>query len=156
MSHLDYSNSVLFGCTDIVLKRFQRIQNMSAKLVLGRLKDSSSKEALIELHWLPIRARIDFKIICLMHKCTYGVAPDYLKHLLDEKDPPKRQLRNNSIQTPEYIIRFNRRKTFGDRAFSFSGPYLWNNLPVQLKLVENYDVFKKSLKTHLFKLYHNV
>ena len=85
MSHLDYSNSILFGCTHIVLNRFQQIQNMSAKLVLGRSKYSISKEALIELHWLPIRARIDFKIICLMHKCTYRVALDYLKILLDKK-----------------------------------------------------------------------
>ena len=68
MSLLDYSNSILFGCTDIVLNRFQRIQNMSAKLVLGYSKYSSSEEALVELHWLPIRARIDFMIICLMHK----------------------------------------------------------------------------------------
>ena len=44
----------------------------------------------------------------------------------------------------------------GDRGFSFSGPFRRNNLPVQLKLVENYDMFKKYLKTHLFKLYHNV
>ena len=61
---------------------------MSAKLVLGRSKYSSSKEAWIEFHWLPIRTRIDSKIICLMHKCTSGVTPDYLKDLLDKKDPP--------------------------------------------------------------------
>ena len=91
-----------------------------------------------------------------MHKCTYGVAPDYLRTMLKMKDQPTRQLRNNSAQTLDYIIKFNQMKTMGDRGFSFSGTFLWNNLPVQLKLVENYDMFKKYLKTHVFKLYLTV
>ena len=67
---------------------------MSAKLVLGHSKYSSSEQALKELHWLPIRARIDFKILCLLHKCTYGFAPDYLRTMLKKKDQPTRQLQS--------------------------------------------------------------
>ena len=46
MSHLDYSNSVLIGCPDVVIKKYQHIQNMCAKLVLSRSKYSSSSQSL--------------------------------------------------------------------------------------------------------------
>ena len=46
----------------------QKVQNMAAKLVLNRDKWSSSKESLKQLHWLPIEAQIDFKILVLTQK----------------------------------------------------------------------------------------
>ena len=61
MSHIDYCNSILYGLPEVTIKSLQRIQNMCAKLVLRRMKISSSSDALRELHWLPIRKRIYFK-----------------------------------------------------------------------------------------------
>ena len=55
---------------------------MCAKLVLQRKKYESATEALITLHWLPIRAKIDYKLLCITHNCKYGKAPQYLKDLL--------------------------------------------------------------------------
>ena len=43
----------------------QKVQNMAAKLVLNRDKWSSNNESLKQLHWLPIQAWIDFKILVL-------------------------------------------------------------------------------------------
>jgi hypothetical protein len=66
ISHLDYCNVILYGVSDCEIRKMQRIQNMSAKLVLNRKKFDSSKQALNELHWLPIKARIEFKIMSFM------------------------------------------------------------------------------------------
>ena len=55
MSLLDYSNALLYGLPKKTIKRYQVIQNMCAKLLLGRSKYSSSTEALKCLHWLPIQ-----------------------------------------------------------------------------------------------------
>ena len=38
ISHLDYHNSILYGLPDCDISKFQRIQNMSAKLVLKHKK----------------------------------------------------------------------------------------------------------------------
>ena len=57
MSHLDYSNAQLYGLPKKIIKRYQEVQNMCAKLVLGRSKYSSSTDALKCLHWLPIQDR---------------------------------------------------------------------------------------------------
>ena len=79
ISHLDYANGLLCNSPKSTIQTYQRIQNMCAKLILSRSKYDSSTEALKELHWLPIQARVDYKILSLMHQCTHGAAPEYLK-----------------------------------------------------------------------------
>ena len=58
---IDYTNGILLNVPNITLKPYQRLQNMSAKVILNTNKYTSSTESLITLHWLPIRARIIFK-----------------------------------------------------------------------------------------------
>ena len=82
LSHLDYSNSILYRPPKSVIQQMQNIQNYAVKLVLGRSKYSSNKEALSELYWLPIKSRIRFKILVLVFKCLRGEAPEYLMNLL--------------------------------------------------------------------------
>ena len=65
ISHLDYCNSTLYGLQDCDINKFQRIQNMTAKLVLQHKKSDSATQWLKDLHWLPIRERINFKILTL-------------------------------------------------------------------------------------------
>ena len=74
MSHLDYSNALLYGLWNKTIKRYQVIQNICAKLVLGRQKYSRSTEALKCLHWLPIQQRITYKIGLLTFKCINKAA----------------------------------------------------------------------------------
>ena len=50
LSHLDYSNSILYGLPKSVIQQMQNIQNYAAKLVVGRGKYFNNKEALAELH----------------------------------------------------------------------------------------------------------
>ena len=86
--HLDYSNSILAGLSDSTINQMQRIQNYGAKLVLGKTRYCSSKQALAELHWLPIKSRMKFKILTIVYKCLREDAPDYLRNLL-VRCPPK-------------------------------------------------------------------
>ena len=64
-SHLDFCNSVLFGLPKSSIKKLQRVQNIVVKLVLNRTKHESSTESRKQLHWLPIAARIEFKLLWL-------------------------------------------------------------------------------------------
>ena len=56
ISHLDYANALLYGITKKLLQKYQRIENMCAKLVLYKWKYDSATECLKQLHWLPTRA----------------------------------------------------------------------------------------------------
>ena len=79
MSHLDYSNAIFSGLLDKDMANLQRIQNACAKLVLQKDKLASSTECLCALHWLPIRERIDYKILTLVFKSLNHQAPVYLQ-----------------------------------------------------------------------------
>ena len=150
VSHLDYCNVVLYGISKTDLLKLQRIQNMCAKLVLNRSKYDSSKQALYDLHWLPIKARIDFKILTYMYNCTVGNAPLYLKELLNNQ-VSKRNLRSSQSSAFSYVVPFNKNKTFSDRSFSTVGPKLWNELPLLIRQSKSLDIFKQQLKTFFFE-----
>ena len=94
---------------------------MSTKTILNRTKYSSTTEALKILHWLPVRARINFKILSLTHQCIHGTAPDYLKSLINLRIP-RRSLRSNLNAEYDLEIPFNKHKTIGDRSFSGGAP----------------------------------
>ena len=68
-SHLDYCNVIFHGLPEYLLDLLQKVQNAAAKLVLGMKKYDSATVALTRLHWLPIRARNNFEILTLVHKC---------------------------------------------------------------------------------------
>ena len=48
-----------------------------------------------------------------MHQCTYGCGPEYLKELLTRKTVT-RSLRTNTDDQNNFVIPFNKHKTFGD------------------------------------------
>ena len=47
-------------------------------------------------------------------------------------------------------------KSNGARAFAVSAPELWNKLLVDIRSCDNLNLFKRKLKTHLFKNYFNM
>ena len=42
-------------------------------------------------------------------------------------------------------------KTYGFRAFSVIAPILWNDLPIDIRSIDDVNKFKCKLKTFLFK-----
>ena len=149
VSHLDYCNTVLAGLPDIDIKRMQHVQNIAAKMILQKGRMDSSTQCLKELHWLPIRCRVKYKILTLVHKCLQGSAPGYLQELLLAAECRCDGLRSES-DTRKLFVPLVKWKTFAERSFAVQGPKLWNSLPLELRLITNTDNFKKQLKTHLF------
>ena len=148
LSHLDYSNSILAGLLDCTIKQMQRIQNYGDKLVLGKIRYNSSRNILKDLHWLPIKSRIKFKILMLVYKCLRGNAPEYLRNLMTRCPQTIHTVRSNNIMD-RLVIPKTLRKTFTSRSFSVMGPVLWNSLPNCVKDSGNIDIFKKRLKPFL-------
>ena len=154
ISHLDYANAILYGLPDVDINKLQCIQTMCAKLVLNHKKSDSATEALKELHWIPIRLRVTFKLLMVVHRCLHGDAPKYLKDLLIRMPAPERNL-HSSIDTERLIIPRTKLKTFANRAFSVAGPVEWNRLPLRIRHIGSYEHFKKEVKTHLFISYYS-
>ena len=157
MSHLDYCNSLHNGLPDCDLNRLQRVQSIACKLVLNRSKYDSCTECFTQLHWLPIRSRVQHKILTMVHTCLNQRAPECLSNILTYRSEirPSRSLRSELnyrlLQVPRTKL-----KTFEARSFRVAGPTLWNNIPDELRCIDDPNVFKKLIKTFLFKKAFNL
>ena len=77
-----------------------------------------------------------------------NVAPVYLNKFI-KIYKPQRTLRSSNqwlLITPN-----TRLKTYGERTFAFHAAQAWNNLPKNIKICTNIDIFKAKVKTFLFK-----
>ena len=148
-SHLDYCNSLLYGISKYQVDRLQRVLNSAARVTCCVPRHEHITPILMQLHWLPIFYRIQFKIALLVYKVTRGMAPPYLCDLIEEQHPGRYPLRSND----KNLLKIPRTKTksFGDRAFAVSAPTIWNNLPKSVRDSDNLKAFKTNLKTFLYK-----
>ena len=152
ISRLDYCNSLLYGIPASLMQRLQRVQNYAARVTAMAPKRDHVTPVLYKLHWLPIHQRVDFKMMLYVYKSQNGLAPAYLRDLLHAYTP-SRKLRSadkSFLHQPHY-----RTKSYGGRAFAVAAPKMWNELPLEVRLSDSLDIFKKKLKTYLFCKHYN-
>ena len=151
LSRLDYCNSLLAGISDDKLTKLQRIQNNAARLVLRESRRCSASGLLKTLHWLPVKARIEYKISTLCFQCLYSDhMPVYLSELILPYKPSRtlRSQDSSLLSVPRFCL-----DGYGKRSFSVFGPTTWNSLPLSLRQLQCFTTFKKHLKTYLFRKY---
>ena len=98
-SRIDYCNSLLYGLPEYQLNKLQRVQNMCARLICNESKYCHITPLLVDLHWLPVKFRIEFKILLIVFKIFQGLAPSYLGFLITPKPVSKYNLRSFSDST---------------------------------------------------------
>ncbi len=146
-SRFDYCNSLYSSISCL-----QLVQNVAARLLEGKRKYEHITPILMSLHWLPVKYRIDFKIVLFVYKALNNLAPQYLTDLLLPYTP-SRTLRSCDLGL--LIVPRVKLKNCGDRAFATAGSKLWNSLPPFIRRAPSISIFKSYLKTYFFTLAYN-
>ena len=84
-SWLGYCNSLLYGLSQVQIDKIQRVQNAAARLIFKQPKFYHITLVLPQLHWLPIKYRIEFKILLMTFKAIHGMVPDYICKLISRR-----------------------------------------------------------------------
>ena len=94
-SRLYFCNSLLAGTSVSNLARLQRVQNTLTRVVAQKPRFCHITPVLSDLHWLPIRPRISFKIATITYRVLQFQQPSYLASLIP-RYVPARALRSSS------------------------------------------------------------
>ncbi|XP_068240806.1 uncharacterized protein [Palaemon carinicauda] len=149
ISKLDYCNSLYYRLPNYLLKRLQNVTNRAARLIKGLPRRERITPALIDLHWLPIKARIIYKICLMTYQALHFERPKYMNNLLSAFHLDTSMILRHSVDRHR-LIEPRCNSDIGFRAFATCAPRLYNMLPENIKNSENLQIFKKKLKTHLF------
>ena len=149
LSRLDYGNVALIGSSQDQLRRLQAVQNSAARLVFNLRRRDHISDALLSLHWLKVRERIDHKLLTMTYRVLHGSAPTYLDVFHRVANHAGRQ-RLRSAQSNKLLVPRTKLVTTGQRSFPVAGAKAWNCLPRDIASIESLFVFRKRLKTHLF------
>ena len=85
-SRIDYCNSLLYGLPAKQLYKIQRVQNTTTSIIFRLPKFCHITPVLVDLLWLLVRYRIDFKICLFTFKALHGLAPSYNSNLFSVKE----------------------------------------------------------------------
>ena len=100
----------MFSTPATHLLKLQRVQNTAAWLICNISQFDHVTPTLMHLHWLPVKFRIDFKILLITFKVIHGLAPEYLDELTSLKGPSRYHLRSNDqlvLSQPKLICAFH-------------------------------------------------
>ena len=146
ISRLDYCNSLLYDVPKCQRDKLQRIQNTAARMITRARSSDHITHILKTLHWLPVEARINFKILFITYKILNRQSAGYLEPLIKEYHP-LRALRSSSsslLFTPAI-----RSKTFGGRAFPLQ-PLSYGTLSQNMSKMQKVLLHLKQNLKHFY------
>ena len=141
--------------TPDVIRQLERLQRQSARVVCKKYKNdhTSVTELMWGLHWLPIRARIQYKILLLVYKAFTNGSPTYLADMMTSCNPVRSTRSSHKVNL--LVVPHQKSNKYSEKAFAVVGPRLWNELLTdELRGCNSVDTFKKKLKTMLFKKHY--
>ena len=156
-SVIDFCNSLYYGLSNADLHGLQMIINSAARIVTGMPRFSRDRitPVCIKLHFLPLKARIMYKLCLITYKAVNFGQPKYISELIKEYTPETnmhlRSIDENRLHEP-VISHFS----YVDRCFEYSAPRLYNTLPYDVRQAKTVKSFKKMLKTFLFTQAYNI
>lgn len=105
-----------------------------------------------ELDLLPLKLRFELGDLKLFYKIINGETcirlPDYLELISPDSEEFER-LRRSHKDPLYFVCNIDDRVNVFRHSFFYRAHNLWNRLPLNLRLIRDYDVFSVELRKHL-------
>jgi len=151
INKLDSCSSVMAGAPHVLLHRLQSVLNAAVRLVFSARRSDHTIPLLCELHWLKVPERVMFRLCVLTYRCLNDTAPHYLAETIRPVSSRGTRQHLRSAETSTLLVPSTRRSTLGDRSFPMAAARAWNALPRYVRHAPSLSVFRRELKTVLFR-----
>lgn len=139
--YFDYCSIIWDGIGQGLADQLQKLQNRAARIILAASYTKRSIMLLHELEWKNlIERRLNSKAT-MMFKISNNLVPQYLI----DSFPNKANEYNTRSGLKDFILP-KIRTSYLLNSFAYSGPRLWNSLPMSAKECTTIDLFKKFLR----------
>ena len=130
------------GCSDYLLQFIQTLQNRAARIVTKQGWGTATRVLLSQCGWLSVRQLVEYHSLVLMFKVLQDRKPVYLHEKVSVEFVQKtRQATGGSIRETRTF-----EKDAGISSFIPRTTKVWNELPVEMKMMSNQEKFKKKVK----------
>ena len=140
--HIDYASVVWDGCSDVLKKRLDSLHRRAVKLIPPDTTLTTDQK-LKEMKIMSLQKQLEYNKGLSMYRVLSNEAPGYISNLYTLTPLRYSISRNYHLSLPR--PRIDIFKT----SISFSGAYLWNNLPLTVRACQSLSSFKRKLRAHL-------
>ena len=149
--HFDYACSFWYpGLTQFLRNRLQTTKNKIIRFVLKMGPRSQiGQDVFKAVGWLPVSKRVDQIILNHFFKIKSGTSPDYMTEqftLASSVHSYSTRFRENGCFSLPKV------KSFGRKSFAYRGCMVWNDLPDNIQQLQDFQIFKNSVKSHILDL----
>ena len=141
LPHLDYCSVLWMECAKSLRHELQRLQNYGMRLILNAPPRTSSEGLRERLGWTTLEMRREISRLTLVRRCIRKEAPNQLCKLFKTN----RQIGNCRTRGKDNLIIPNVKSEIYRKSFTFQSSTRWNNLPNDLKDLQNTTTFKRML-----------
>ena len=132
--HFDYASVVWDGCSDVLKKR---LNSLHRRAVIFPDTTLTTDQKLKEMRIMILQKQLEYNKGLFIYRVLNNEAPEYISNLYTHT--PSRYSNSRS-----YHLSLPRPRTdIFKTSVSFSGAYLWNNLPLTVRSCQSLSSFKR-------------
>ena len=140
MSNFNYCPLIWHFCSQASTNKLEKIQERALRFIYND-HSSTYTELLKSSGTVNIHIKRTKDIACAVYKIVNKLAPSFIQTLVALKYSKYSQRRNKAATIPSAQT-----PTYGLKSFSHEGPRVWNCLPNEFRLIDNYSHFRRCYR----------
>ena len=141
LPHLDYCSTIWGNCSTTDTDRVIKFQKRAARVILDKDVDTPLNELFKQLGWMRFDERSNFRKAVMMYKALHTLAPTYISSKFTYTNTIHQVNLRSSSDSTLYISKPN--LEIFRKSLAYSGPRIWNNLPISVRNTPSLDSFKE-------------